>query len=58
MNSTVSSTGEGLDEVLNKMGEKLLDMFKVPWIEGEGQTFDETIKIHANARKDNSSCSC
>ena len=51
-------TGHGLDDVLLKMGEKLLETFQVPWVESETQTFDRTIQINANSKRQDPSCSC
>lgn len=53
-----AKTGHGLDDVLLKMGEKLLETFQVPWVESETQTFDRTIQINANSKRQDPSCSC
>ena len=51
-------SGQGLDSVLVKIGEKLIERFQVPWVENEIISFDNTIKVNANSKRQDSNCGC
>ena len=51
-------SGQGLDSVLVKIGEKLIERFQVPWVENEIISFDNTIKVNANSKRQDSNCAC